>query len=182
MLQVKLNLLLLLFMGLLLSFHAQAENSGNQGKGIINMRGAVIETACGIAIESLDQTIDMGISSISNIIRDGKGGTRSFNIKLENCVLPDRLNSQKIKWHHFSVTFDGNSKGSLFDIYGDAHGVGLTIFNSDGQIAIPGKAMPLVPLEYTHKTLNYSIRLVSNSKSLKAGKFFSAIKYKLDYY
>lgn len=43
------------------------------GWGRVNMQGAVIETACAIDTESRDQTIDMSIAPLSQIIRDGKG-------------------------------------------------------------------------------------------------------------
>lgn len=56
---------------------AQLSNS-LQGEGRVNMQGSIIDTACAIAVESREQTIDMGITPLSEIIRDGHGRTKNF--------------------------------------------------------------------------------------------------------
>lgn len=181
-LRIKWKIIVALFITSLSYAHAMAGNPDEHGKGNISMRGEVVETACGIATESIDQTIDMGISAVSDILRDGKGNLRNFKIKLVNCVVPESLKMKRNESHHFSITFDGKSTGSLFELSGETSGVSLTIINSNGEQAMPGRAMQLKPIEHEYETQNYSIRLVSNSKKIKPGRYFSTIRYKLDYY
>lgn len=42
------------------------------------MQGAIIATACAIAIESRDQSIDRDVVPLADIMRDGQGRRKSF--------------------------------------------------------------------------------------------------------
>lgn len=118
-----------------------------QGWGKVNMQGAIIDTACAIAVESRDQTIDMDVVPLADIIRDGQGQVKSFAIELVNCTL-ERANSPGVNgksadWKQFQVTFDGDAEGALFGVRGDASGVALQISDVSGNIATPGTPLPL---------------------------------------
>ncbi|WP_199638701.1 fimbrial protein [Serratia sp. PAMC26656] len=152
-----------------------------QGWGRINMQGAIIDTACAIAAGSREQVIDMGTIPVADIIRDGQGITHSFSIELINCVLT-RANNKLPDWKHFQVTFDGEKDGTLFGVQGDAKGVALQIADGRGNIATPGKPLPLEDISLGTMQLNYAMRLVSNNQSLRAGGYSSAVRFKLDYY
>lgn len=151
------------------------------GWGRVNMQGAVIETACAIDTESRDQTIDMSIAPLSQIIRDGKGATRAFSIRLVNCVL-ERIDENLPKWHRFQVTFDGRVDNGLFGVDGQARGVALQLADSEGNIVSPGNPTPLMDITAGNRELNYSLRLVSNQQLLRSGEFTSSIRFKMDYY
>ncbi|MBH3259861.1 type 1 fimbrial protein [Serratia marcescens] len=161
--------------GALTAFAAQ------QGQGRVSMQGAIIDTACAIAVDSRDQVIDMGVVPLADIIRDGQGSRRDFSIKLVNCVL-ERPHSDKPDWKQFQVTFDGDAEGELFGVRGDASGVALRIIDKMGNIALPGKALPLAAIVPGDLQLDYSLRLVANNHALKSGDYFSAIRFKLDYF
>lgn len=151
------------------------------GWGRVNMQGAVIETACAIDTESRDQTIDMFILPLSQIIRDGHGLKRAFNIRLINCVLA-RIDKKLPDWQRFQVTFDGRVDNGLFAVDGQAQGIALELTDNLGNIATPGKPLPAINISEGDSQLNYSLRLVSNSQVLRTGEYTSAIRFKMDYY
>lgn len=152
-----------------------------QGWGRVNMQGAIIDTACAIAAGSRDQAIDMGSVPVADIIRDGQGISRPFSIELINCVLT-RSNSSLPDWQHFQVTFDGEADGESFGVRGEAKGVALQITDVGGNIANPGQALPAGDITPGDKTLNYTLRLVTNKQLLKAGDYYSTLRFKMDYY
>ncbi|AYM92885.1 type 1 fimbrial protein [Serratia sp. 3ACOL1] len=151
------------------------------GWGRVNMQGAVIETACAIDTESSDQTIDMSLLPLSQIIRDGQGLTRSFRIRLVNCVLGNIDKSQP-DWQRFQVTFDGRMDNGFFAVDGQARGIALQLKDSRGNTAFPGEPLPAMSIAEGNRQLNYSLRLVSNLQVLRVGEYTSTIRFKMDYY
>lgn len=151
------------------------------GWGRVNMQGAVIETACAIDTNSRDQTIDMSVAPLSQIIRDGQGAIRPFSIRLINCVL-GRIDENLAKWQRFQVTFDGRVDNGLFGVDGQARGVALQLSDSEGNIVSPGNPTPLLDITEGDRALNYSLRLVSNQQQLRSGEYTSTIRFKMDYY
>lgn len=149
------------------------------GSGRVNMQGSIIDTACSISVDSREQSIDMGVIPLSDIIRDGQGYSKSFSINLINCVLE---RPGKEDWKHFQVTFDGDPEGDLFGVRGVASGVGLQISDNMGNIASPGKVLPFVDIIPGSMQLNYSLRLVANNHALKPGDYYSSIRFKMDYF
>ncbi|HIE4798802.1 TPA: fimbrial protein [Serratia marcescens] len=162
----------------LAAFSTQASGSV-QGWGRVNMQGAIIDTACAIAVESREQTIDMETIPVADIIRDGQGRSKPFSIELVNCLLE---RPGKDNWKQFQVTFDGDSEGELFGVRGDASGVALRITDENGNIATPGTPLRTQDIIPGNMHLNYHLRLVANNHALKAGEYFSAIRFKLDYF
>ena len=57
----------------------------NQGSGKVNFKGTVINAACGIDPDSVEQTIDFGQLSMSHLNAGNTSDPVSFNIKLVNC-------------------------------------------------------------------------------------------------
>nr|WP_315290285.1 fimbrial protein [Serratia proteamaculans] len=165
-----------LFTTVFFSVHA---TGGLAGWGRVNMQGSIIDAACAIAVDSREQSIDMGVIPLADIIRDGQGHSKPFSIDLVNCVL-DRPGKED--WKHFQVTFDGDPEGDLFGVSGGASGVGLQISDSLGNIASPGKALPFVDIIPGGMQLNYSLKLVANNHALKSGDYFSSVRFKVDYF
>ncbi|ENE2355446.1 type 1 fimbrial protein [Serratia marcescens] len=155
--------------------------SAVQGHGLVNMQGAIIDTACAIATESREQIIDVQIMPMLDIAREGKGKKIPFRIELINCVL-ERQNKELPDWRHFQVTFDGNTDGEMFSTVGEASGISLVISDASGNIARPGLPLPAVNIQPGSMTLNYSITLTANQQPLKAGSYFSSVRFKMDYY
>ncbi|BEM85138.1 pilin [Serratia marcescens] len=153
----------------------------SQGWGRVNMQGAIIDTACAIAAGSRDQAIDMDTVPVADIIRDGRGVPRAFSIELVNCEL-SRAEKKGADWQYFQVTFDGNADGGLFGIDGEAKGVGLQIADVSGNIAWPGSPLPNDYISPGSMRLNYEMLLVANKQPLRAGAYYSAVRFKMDYY
>jgi len=149
--------------------------------GRVNMQGTVIETACAIDTDNRDQTIDMSVMPLNQIMREGHGVKRIFNIRLINCVV-GRINEDAIGWQRFQVTFEGRVDNGLFAVEGQARGVALELTDSDGNISTPGKPLPGMNVSAGNRQMNYSLRLVSNSQILRSGEYTSAIRFKMDYY
>ncbi|HCR1077291.1 TPA: type 1 fimbrial protein, partial [Enterobacter cloacae] len=147
----------------------------------VNMQGAIIDTACTIAVESRDQTINMEVVPLADIIRDGQGKNKPFSISLVNCVL-ERPDASLPDWKQFQMTFDGDAEGELFGVRGEASGVALQITDAAGNIAAPGRPLPRENIIAGDMQLNYHLRLVSNTHALKSGDYFSAIRFMLDYF
>lgn len=173
------NKILIVFSCLLFPVLFSAHAGGLAGWGQVNMQGSIIDTACAIAVDSREQSIDMGVVPVVDIIRDGQGRSQPFSIDLINCVLDG---PKKETWKHFQVTFDGDTEGALFGVRGGASGVGLQITDDLGNIASPGKALPFVDIIPGSMQLNYSLKLVANNHALKSGDYFSSIRFKLDYF
>ncbi|MFK3695133.1 fimbrial protein [Serratia bockelmannii] len=149
------------------------------GWGRVNMQGSIIDTACAIAVESREQTIDMDVVPLADIIRDGQGRSKNFSIDLVNCIAE---RPGKDDWKQFQVTFDGEADGELFGVNGEASGVALQIIDTAGNIATPGKSLPLMDIVPGDMRLNYTMKLVANNHALKSGDYFSSIRFKLDYF
>lgn len=169
-----------LLASLLIANSVQAARS-SQGWGQVNMQGAIIDTACAIAAGSREQAIDMDVTPVADIIREGSGVVRHFSIELINCVL-SRAESKLPDWRGFQVTFDGDADGELFEMHGGAKGIGLQIVDAEGNIASPGNPLPVGEILPGRMLLNYQMRLVTNKQPLRAGDYYSAIRFKMDYY
>ncbi|AML56199.1 Major MR/P fimbria protein precursor [Serratia rubidaea] len=151
-----------------------------QGWGQVSMHGAIIDTACAIAAGSRDQTIDMETVPLGQIVRDGRGMTKTFSIELVNCVLERPGN--KPDWKFFQVTFDGHADGALFGVQGEARGVALKIDDGNGKRVIPGEPLAQESVTPGNRVLRYSMTLMPNHQPLKAGAYFSTVRFKLDYF
>ncbi len=150
------------------------------GWGKVNMQGAIIDTSCTIAVRNEDQTIDMDVISISDLVRDGQGRSKLFSIKLINCILERANNSPG--WKQFQVTFDGVAAGDLFAVLGNASGIALQLTDKAGVIARPGVPLPPQDIIRGELQLDYTARLVTNTRVLKSGGYSAAIHFKLDYF
>lgn len=164
---------------------AQAEP---QGDGVVTLGGTVIDSACGLESNSLDQTIEMASEPIGRLLRDGEGQTQSFQLRLVNCSLsrpdPLRPGASLPDWEHVRVTFDGatDRDGHSFAAFGGSQGVAFHIEDASGEECAPGKPMGLYPLVEGDMTLNYTIRLVGNGVPLLAGDHTAAVRFKLEYF
>lgn len=154
---------------------------GLQGWGRVSLQGAILESACAIDTQSLDQSIEMAILPVSQVIRDGGGTLQPFYIRLINCRLT-HLDPSLPDWSTFQITFDGLGEEGLFGVEGQAKGVALQITDDNGHIARPGEPMPAGRLTGENMQLQYALQLVANYNSLRAGNYTSAIRFKMEYY
>lgn len=163
-------------------FCADAQEALNAGHGRVSMQGSIIDVPCAIAVESREQTIDLITTSLEQVIRDGASPPMPFSIRLENCILQSFTPGLQ-EWSHFSVTFEGPvSDGRLFALKGEACGIGLEISDADGNPIQPGVASRPGPILPGTMRLNYSLRLIGNHQRLRAGEYYTTVRFKLDYF
>lgn len=162
---------------------AQNQNSRAQSqfKGTVTMGGSIIESPCAIDADSRDQSVSITTVPVSQIIHDRESPTRDFSIRLINCVLTP-VTPGAPNWQTFNITFDGPTDGHNFDVFGHANGLSVKISDTAGNVAIPGKAMPDLPIKPGETTLHYKVRVVPNNKRLKPGNYQTTIRFKMDYY
>lgn len=170
-------IVLLTIVGWLISPLSHAQ----QGKGLVNMQGAIVDTACSIDTGDREQSINMGSLPLAEISAKGKGIPHAFSIRLTDCVL-ERSNPRLADWKKFQITFDGSANGALFSLLGKASGVDLRISDADGHIALAGQALPAQMLIAGDMRMDYFLTLVRNHQPLVAGNYFTTIRFKLDYF
>ena len=156
----------------LVSFGA---NAANQGQGIVNFKGTVIDAPCGIAPESADQSIDFGQISKSHLNTDGISVKKDLNIKLVNCE-PGK---------NVAVTFTGATVSGAPTELGTAGdtGTAVVISGQDGKLVSFGTEGAAQSLKEGENTLHYSswVKKATNTESVKEGDFTAVANFNLTY-
>ncbi|MGR5283452.1 fimbrial protein [Photobacterium damselae] len=152
--------------------------------GKANFKGEVISPTCTISMESAYQAIDLGVLPIRELQYASFGPEKKFYIKLRNCELSDRhLRGDTYSNSQLRLSFDG-PKGETpnqFAMVGLAQGVDLQIIDAHGYTAKVKENLPPVLLYGNEQLLQYSLRVTKNSQPLKAGNYYAAIKFKVNY-
>ncbi|HBC0990049.1 TPA: type 1 fimbrial protein [Escherichia coli] len=155
----------------LMSFGA---NAANQGQGVVNFKGAVIDAPCGIAPESADQSIDFGQISKAHLEASGTSVKKDLDIKLVNCE-PNKT---------VAVTFTGATISGAQTELGTAGdtGTAVVISGQDGNLISFGTAGAYQSLKENDNILHYSswIKKATNG-TLKEGDFSAVANFNLTY-
>ena len=159
-----------------------------QGDGVVTLGGQVVDSACGLEADSVDQTIEMPPEPMGRLLRYARGAPHPFQLRLVNCSLsredPLRPGVPLPDWQHLRVTFEGPSdrEGLSFAAFGDSQGVAFHIEDSAGRESVPGEPMALIPLVEGDMTLQYTLYLVGNGLPLVVGSHRAAVRFKLEYF
>lgn len=131
-----------------MSFLSFGANAANQGQGVVNFKGTVIDAPCGIAQESADQSIDFGQISKSHLDADGISVKKDLSIKLVNCE-PNKS---------VQVTFAGATVAGAATELGTAGdtGTAVVISGQDGKLVSFGAAGAAQNLKEGENMLHYS--------------------------
>lgn len=172
------SLLIPAFLTLSLPVWASAPS---QGHGRISVAGSIIDSACAIATDSREQSVDIGDVPFEQLIRDGYGPAHPFTIHLINCVLT-RPDPTRPNWETFAITFEGLREKRYFGVTGSASGIALKITDADGNVVTPGRAMNRRHIQPKDMRLNYYITPVASGHVLKPGDYSSSIQFRLDYF
>ncbi|MGC0850361.1 fimbrial protein [Pantoea agglomerans] len=156
--------------------------AAQQGGGAVIIKGEVFYTPCAIDLDSRDQTIDMGVTPLSEIATKGYGPTRTFTVRLINCLMLPKPGQSQYDSEYYQITFEPMTGTDRFSIQGDAEGIELAIHDTDGNHAQPGIPFPAKEVTTGSMSLNYALQLVSNGQTLKAGDYQSLIRFRMDYY
>lgn len=160
----------------LISFGA---NAANQGQGVVNFKGSVINAPCGIDPDSADQTIDFGQISKAHLNNDGISIKKNVDIKLVNCEFgtPATKNTA-------TVTFTGTT------VPGDLNSLGLSNTNAvikmtgqDGVFVKFDGATPsnATQLQNGNNTLHYQAWVQKGAVAVTEGEFTAVANFALAY-
>lgn len=106
--------------GATLSLPALADNATN-----VYFKGEIVEAACGLAPDSIDQTIELGQHPTHIFKAKGDRSTPvSFNIKLTDC------DTTISKTASFTFLSNQDATGKLFSVEGGATGIGVRILHN----------------------------------------------------
>lgn len=150
--------------------------------GRASFKGEVIAPACTLAMEDTYQAIDMGITPVRDLQDSFSGPEKKFRLRLRNCELAG-TGKRVYTASRVRVTFDGlqGETPDRFSLTGQAEGINLQILDNQGYPARVGKVMPPLLLNGNEEGLDYTLRVVRNGQPLKAGDYYAALRFKVDY-
>ena len=150
--------------------------------GRASFKGQVIAPACTLAMEDTEQSIDIGESPVRYLQDSFAGPEKKFRLRLRNCELAG-TGKRVYTASRVRVTFDGlqGETPDKFSLTGQAEGINLQILDNQGYPARVGKVMPPLLLNGNEEGLDYTLRVVRNGQPLKAGDYYAALRFKVDY-
>ncbi|HAI4270401.1 TPA: fimbrial protein [Escherichia coli] len=161
----------------LVSFGA---NAANQGQGVVNFKGSVINAPCGIAPESADQSIDFGQISKAHLEATGISVKKNLDIKLVNCDATELGKTGSVKVSFTGTTFGGNA--NELGTAGDT-GTAVVVSEASGNlVSFDGTAGAATKLQEGDNTLRYSTWVKkATGGTLKEGDFTAVANFNLTY-
>ena len=149
--------------------------------GQIEFQGTVVDAACAVAQNSVDQTVQMGQVRVADFAGTGSeaGAKTAFTIGLEDC---DTTVSQNA-----AVTFNGNADSGAAGVLvnaageGSAQGVGIQIYDNDGTALALGTESQAVTLIDGTNTLNFSADFVSTADTVTPGNVDATATFNITY-
>ncbi|MDQ9277686.1 fimbrial protein [Escherichia marmotae] len=150
--------------------------------GRASFKGEVVAPACTLAMEDTWQAIDMGETPVRDLQDSFAGPEKKFRLRLRNCELAG-TGKRVYTASRVRVTFDGlqGETPDKFSLTGRAEGINLQILDNQGYPARVGKVMPPLLLNGNEEGLDYTLRVVRNGQPLKAGDYYAALRFKVDY-
>lgn len=150
--------------------------------GRASFKGSVIAPACTLAMEDTWQEIEMGSVPVRDLQDSFSGPEKRFRLRLRNCELAG-TGKRVYTASRVRVTFDGvqGESPDKFLLTGQAKGINLQIRDSQGYSARAGEVMPPLLLNGNEDSLNYTLHIVRNGQALKAGDYYAALRFKVDY-
>ncbi|EPL6453887.1 MULTISPECIES: fimbrial protein [Providencia] len=160
----------------------------DQGSGVINFTGKVINAPCSIPG---DGTINVDLGQVANkVLETGNKFSQSvqYNIQLENCDLGEVKDaSDKVIFPAVSkvkVTFTGTPDTTAKELLantGTSKGVGVRLINADGATMKVGDTSVEMPLADGPNKLAFSARVEANGNKVETGSIISQATYALNY-
>ncbi|EPF17720.1 Fimbria A protein precursor [Cedecea davisae] len=155
-------------------------NAADQGHGKITFEGTVIEAACSINPDSLDQTVSLGSIARHQLLSGGKSTPRDFSIKLEDCDAKIGSNAE--------VTFNGpagdqgEGLDKTFATTGVAAGtVGVVITQAGGVIVEPNKPATAIALNDGENELAFQAYAQGGTTTVATGAFSATANFVMNY-
>lgn len=149
--------------------------------GNVNFTGQIINSACSVRSDSIDQIVELGQARTNQFKNVGEWGNKiPFKIVLENCDISVSSSVGAM----FTGSADSNDP-LVFQTSsgpGSVSGIGIGIVDAGGNVVVPN-AQPLVyqPLIDGDNTLYFSARYRSTRKDVSGGFANSHVWFSLKY-
>ncbi len=164
---------------ILLAGSSSAVYAAGAGGGTVTFEGAIIEAACSIDPDSVDQTVKLGQVAKSQLEAGGNASPEAFYIKLKGCDLAS-LTDKTV-----TTTFTGAASAAVpgaLGIVGDAQGAGIMMVDGSGTVITLGTATIPQLLQDGNNTLTYSAYLKgAASGTITPGEFTAVTNFSLAY-
>lgn len=166
--------------------------AADAGSGTVTFTGSIIEAACSIAPDSVDQTVELGAVASSQLAENGKSTPRTFQIELQNCDMSFETGTDAegdpILVKTVSASFTGGISAGDTDqtqlaIIGTASGAGVVIMGPNGEpVKLDGtpSSTPALNLQNGQNILQYAAYLQGNG-TVVPGDFTALATYSLNY-
>lgn len=121
----------------LLASSSSAVYAAGAGGGTVTFEGVIIEAACSIDPESVDQTVGLGQVAKSQLAAGGNSSPETFKIKLKGCDISSLTDNT------VTSTFTGAESAAVpgaLGIVGDAKGAGIMMEDGSGTTVVLGTA------------------------------------------
>ncbi|GDB54650.1 minor pilin protein PapH [Escherichia coli] len=150
--------------------------------GRTSFKGQVIAPACTLAMEDTWQVIDMGDTPVRDLQDSTAVPEKKFRLRLRNCELAG-TGKRIYTASRVRMTFDGlrGETPDKFSLLGEAEGINLQILDNQGYPARVGKVMPPLLLNGNENELKYILRIVRNGYPLKAGNYYTILRFIVNY-
>ncbi len=153
-------------------------NAANQGQGVINFKGTVINAPCGIAPESADQSIDFGQISKAHLNNNGQSIQKPVDIKLVNCDLEGASKTVEVQFTGTTAVDEQNTD--------------LGLSKTNAIIRMAAQDGTLVAFDGSNKTnatklmdgdntLHYQAWVQKGTKNVEEGEFSAVANFNLTY-
>jgi major type 1 subunit fimbrin (pilin) len=161
-----------------LAFGPSASGTTVSG-GTINFEGQVVDAACSVSADSVNQTVTLGQVRTAKLSKSGdaSGQKTAFNINLEDCDTTVSTNA--------AVTFTGQqdsaTAGALANSGGTATNVALQLYGPDGKSLSIGTESASVTLLDGDNALPFSVDYIASGGAATAGSVSTTATFSLHY-
>ncbi|WP_312951734.1 fimbrial protein BcfA [Superficieibacter sp.] len=144
---------------------AMAAEASTVTGGTVNFVGQVVDAACSVTADSIDQTVTLGQVRSSKLTTAGMTANQKedFNIKLEDCDITVSQNAAVI----FNGQQDPTQIGALVNTAGAgaASNVALQLYGPDGQVLNVGESSSTVTLIDGGNTIPLSVDYIATGEA-----------------
>lgn len=133
--------------------------------GTVNFVGQVVDAACSVSADTIDQTVTLGQVRAVKLTSPGMVANQkeNFNIKLEDCDTSVQQNAAVI----FNGQQDAGEPGSLANTAGagSATNVALQLYGPDGQVLNIGETSSTVKLNNGENVIPLSVDYIATGEA-----------------
>ncbi|MFB0713446.1 fimbrial protein [Buttiauxella noackiae] len=148
--------------------------------GVIQLKGELVESACGLAASSSPVTVDFGQIPTSALAKNKQAGNVHKEIELQDC---DTTTAKTAKVTYTPNTVDVDNSALAAFTSGTAKGAGIGLIDNGNQPVVWGHASSPVTLVNgtNHIPFVAYVKADTASTTVTPGTFQSEINFQIDY-